>query len=353
LEVRAFAPPPLVEKGENATVRVALRNGRLLPAFRLDVAVRAKNGFAEHWNETVLVTALRGREEKDLRFGVKSDYCGRIRVAIDEVCVRDVFSLLSFVKRPAVDLHTAVLPELREIADAFEYRPANLPEGESFSPYRPGDDPSEIFDIREYADGDKYRRIHRKLSIKQNRLMVKEYALPVDDSVTLLIDLCVGKSDNYMAAVDAVLREAFSLSARLMDMGSPHRIGWFDAERDEVIFVAVRNENDMYEAMGGVLDITAYRGGMSGVFGLDLPHRRYSHLFLFIPSDDFACSDELEILSDRLSIYYVERGEEASSARAAANVDESAGAAARRGLLFGEARPIRLAGRTEAIDAAL
>ena len=52
-------------------------------------------------------------------------------------------------------------------------------DSDRFSTYKKGDDPSEIFDIREYADGDKIQRIHWKLSSKTGDLMVKEGSLPL------------------------------------------------------------------------------------------------------------------------------------------------------------------------------
>lgn len=69
-------------------------------------------------------------------------------------------------------------------------------DSDRFSTYKKGDDPSEIFDIREYADGDKIQRIHWKLSSKTGDLMVKEGSLPLMKEIHIFIDLC---SDRYKA----------------------------------------------------------------------------------------------------------------------------------------------------------
>ena len=63
-------------------------------------------------------------------------------------------------------------------------------DSDRFSTYKKGDDPSEIFDIREYADGDKIQRIHWKLSSKTGDLMVKEGSLPLMKEIHIFIDLC-------------------------------------------------------------------------------------------------------------------------------------------------------------------
>ena len=43
-----------------------------------------------------------------------------------------------------------------------------------YSGSRPGDDPGETFDIREYREGDSIRQIHWKLTGKMDRLIIRE-----------------------------------------------------------------------------------------------------------------------------------------------------------------------------------
>lgn len=46
-------------------------------------------------------------------------------------------------------------------------------DSDRFSLYKKGDDPSEIFDIRDFKDGDRFQQIHWKLSSKTGHYMVK------------------------------------------------------------------------------------------------------------------------------------------------------------------------------------
>jgi uncharacterized protein (DUF58 family) len=328
IEISLEEPQLISEKGQEITIHAEIRNKRLLPAARVDLMIGVKNGFSRYWSKSGIVSALNGRSAKVLSFTLQSDYCGKIRVCIEAIHVYDAMLFLRMSKRLGIELHTTVLPEIHPMAPRRSYPLMEQLEGDSFSPFKPGGDPSEIFDVREYVNGDKFRRVHWKLSLKQEKLMIKEYSSPMDDSVTLLIDLCVGAPDDYMEAVDAILDEAFSLSAHLIERDVLHRINWFDTEKDEMFSVKIRDEHDLYEAMGRVLGISVYQGRMMGVFSLDIRHRRYTHVFLFLPNEAPEYADELIPISDRLSVFYILR-EDAGETRPA---------------VWGDWVPVRLSG---------
>ena len=54
---------------------------------------------------------------------------------------------------------------------------------------RPGDDPSEVFDRREFRNGDKLSRVDWKLSAREKKMMVKEMSAPIPEPVCLLLGL--------------------------------------------------------------------------------------------------------------------------------------------------------------------
>ncbi len=89
-----------------------------------------------------------------------------------------------------------------------------------------GDDPSEIFNVREYRDGDKIRSIHWKQSAKADTLMVKEMSLPLGSSVGLII--------NSTGNLDLILDYIACLSFTLINQGCIHTVIWFDSKRNVI-----------------------------------------------------------------------------------------------------------------------
>ena len=55
-------------------------------------------------------------------------------------------------------------------------------DSDRFSDEKPGDDPSEIFDIREFKDGDRLNSIHWNLTVKTGKIMVKDFSFPLNNS---------------------------------------------------------------------------------------------------------------------------------------------------------------------------
>ena len=93
-----------------------------------------------------------------------------------QVKIWDLFHL--FGKRIETDgkEELSVLPEYYEAL--LEITPQireQLIESEEYDEKRPGDDPSQIFQIREYREGDRMQRIHWKASARTSQLMVKDY----------------------------------------------------------------------------------------------------------------------------------------------------------------------------------
>ncbi len=61
-------------------------------------------------------------------------------------------------------------------------------DSDEYSMRKAGYDPSETFAIREYQPGDRIRQIHWKLTEKFDSLMVRDYGLPIQNTVLLLLE---------------------------------------------------------------------------------------------------------------------------------------------------------------------
>ena len=98
---------------------------------------------------------------------------------------------------PGVLLPGGVPPAL-----ALGEQPLPDGEGDKYSPHKPGDDPTELFGLRPYREGDRLSRIHWKLSQKTGQTLVKELGLPVSERVLFLLDL-TGPGEEISLQLDA------------------------------------------------------------------------------------------------------------------------------------------------------
>lgn len=92
--------------------------------------------------------------------------------------------------------------------------------------------------VREYADGDSLRRVHWKLSAKQDKLMVKQSDLNLSSSAALVIDTSSDYADDLQAQceIDALLEAALAVARKIITEGSTAACVYRDeAEKTEIV----------------------------------------------------------------------------------------------------------------------
>lgn len=219
LRVKVICAAALSERGRTVTLKVTLRNRSLLPMAACRVAVRYKPVFsAENLPEEVcgMTVPLNPRGMGTVSVNLTPEHCGAVEVWVKSVRVSDLLGLTFLCKRVGYRDKIAILPEAFPMNAEFESKTASGEETCVFSEAKPGDDPSEIFMLREYRDGDRLNRIHWKLSSRSDNFIVKELSLPVNSRILVLCDF---SACDTPAHTDAVLDTAMTLCSFLVRSG--------------------------------------------------------------------------------------------------------------------------------------
>lgn len=181
-------------------------------------------------------TPLFPKNTQYLTVNLTAKHYGMINLKISAVKIVDIFRIF---KRKIKLVHdsgrlsacsVAVFPDLITLENnVSDYSDMGL-DTNSYSKFKKGDDPSEIFDIHEYAEGDKISRIHWKLTAKQDKTMVKDYSLPITNSILIAVDLSLKekKSEKSLLMYDTIIETVSSLSMHLTENDCPHKVMWYD-----------------------------------------------------------------------------------------------------------------------------
>lgn len=255
-KVAISIPKQVVGKNETFCLRFLVQGKSCLPEGPLVVWFSHRNCITGKWKRKKVVLAGGGRESYELY--AQSEYCAQFVFRIRRARIYDVFQIFSRRVRLLVDdsleKGVTVLPEGSEIADwPVRVNPNVMVESEVYSNTKSGDDVSEIFDIRDYAPGDRFNRIHWKLTSKMDRLMVKELGLPIDCSVLIFLELSsYDQGGEFLKYRDALFGALFSLSECMLEQGQVHYIAWKAADgRNEKRPVTCGE--DLYEVIGLLL----------------------------------------------------------------------------------------------------
>ena len=146
-----------------------------------------------------------------------------------------------------------VLPRICEVPVMVSRQSRDFAgESEDYSKERGGDDPSEVFKIRDYQPGDKLRSIHWKLTAKTDEMMVREQSLPLGCPVDFYLDLYQPAGHHgrkHETKRDSYLQIIASISHSLVLEGCRHHVIWFDSQRNDICRYRIEKEENIYEML--------------------------------------------------------------------------------------------------------
>lgn len=249
-------PISIAECGKPLTVRILLENRGMFPCLKFQCLLEQKNHF------------LRGRQKEWLQGGgaasgnnsfdyslVIEDY-GSYEVVLKKVRIYDLTGLFYVNKTIRCSGYVQVFPRMQEIGVHISEAARNFfGEAEVYDEFRPGDDHSELFQMREFRSGDKIQSIHWKLSAKQDELLVKEDSLPKACPAVLFLDY-KNEKQHRPEKVNAYLVILASISFSLMDAECAHYVAWYSNRHEDLIRVRVDDEESLFLFLSGYLQET-------------------------------------------------------------------------------------------------
>ncbi len=276
LGVRAKLAPgaAAARKGAGVSLLLTVTGRFLLPSGRVKLQVKAENALTgEYWDETLWATA--SRTPVTFTHKLSSPTCGRILCRITKARVYDYAGLFSRKVKLGPDAGCTVLfyPAIHPAATEFLHPDTPAAETDSLFAPRPGEDPAELFSLREYREGDRASRIHWKLSEKVGHTLVKEMGQPVEKQPFFLLEVNGSPEER-----DALLDVFATLSARLSEQGVGHRVGYLNADASLEV-IAIREAEELAPALGELL-LRIRTGDLPGLREADLPPDLSTGLYL-------------------------------------------------------------------------
>lgn len=284
LEVEFTSVVHVVNKGETMPVSVQIHNPTIFPVAFINVTVCFSNTFLEQdkENRQVFYVSVDSRSTTNASFSLKSDYAGSVIISLSGVRVFDYLKIFSLKKKVHGEIKVAVLPRYYELTGDLLKNGSKIQiESDYYSKTKSGDDPSEVFAIREYREGDRLQRIHWKLSLKQDQLMIKDFSEPLNCSVVIMADLGITGRDRLPDITDSLLECALSLSYSFMLKGQIHYLAWYDKKQGSSRRIRIVTENVFFDAVDGLLGSGPYFDivDLAAVYYSQYPNDQYTELF--------------------------------------------------------------------------
>lgn len=173
------------------------------------------------------------------------EYSGMNEVRIEKIQIYNSFSLFRMTVRIEAGISFLVMPEYREfpieLQKMFE---ENEGESERFSATKPGGDPSELYDIRDYRPGDRMNRIHWKFTAKNNRMMVQDYGFPIACDTAVFVDV-TGEGD--LGRTEKVMEILYYLAVKYTFAKKMFYVVWKDYGEGGVKRRIIMEQEEIYD----------------------------------------------------------------------------------------------------------
>lgn len=239
-----------LDKPARAVITLSIENrNRLLPLTKGIARVRYENTFSGDKGRLKIRFSVDAGKKRDRRIPVVMSNCGNVAITVEKVRIYDYLNIFAWTIGKHFETHNIlVLPPNKEMYLGKDrwYNETNE-DSDRFSLYKKGDDLSEIFDVREFVEGDRFQHIHWKLSTKIGKQMVKEGSLPLTKAIHIFMDLCVqGEKQERNHNVNLLVQGAYSISMYMIEHKIPQIYIWYDKKNGVVQEYSVEQEEELY-----------------------------------------------------------------------------------------------------------
>ena len=254
----SLATPMQGTRGEAAHVTIKVSNQSGLPVLLCRIKALAENLLTDERDEFDYFLSIGGKKEATADFMMKEDRCGCIRVRVEDVFVSDPLGLLNVQPKTLEIEHDGsgwiyFLPKATESQIPPEQLISYDMESYHYSPLKSGNDPAETFDVREYKDKDNVKAIHWKLTSKMDEIMVREFGLPIENKVMIVVDKSLEGKEDRIERIEHAADFVSSLSYTMLQNTVNHTVGWYNYLEKEFQTFRVEDENSFWNAVRGLI----------------------------------------------------------------------------------------------------
>ena len=244
----------LVPKNHPFSVQLCITNKSFIPVGKAEAHIEYYNVFSNQTTSFFLDMPIQPRNSQRITFQLSSKFCGIIKIRTVNIKIYDPMRLFRFKTGKNIRTEVAVMPEIHEITGTVTTIDRINEESNVFSENKPGDDPSEIFDLREYNPGDKLNRIHWKLSSKKDDFIVKEYSLPVDVPSVIFLDLkCYEDSEYTLPIFDTIIETFLSVSQLMLENERIHNVVFYSGRQKQFVEKSISSADDLAEVTRDII----------------------------------------------------------------------------------------------------
>ncbi|MCI8630994.1 MAG: DUF58 domain-containing protein [Firmicutes bacterium] len=216
--------------GQDMNIKLILKCPRPCAVGNIKADIVCRNNVFNTEKEMPYMLELGRGRRHEYSVPLDTNICGLRTIKIREMICYDFLGLFSHIKPLREEVTCIVYPYEAKMYVEFRKNTEREQPGDIYDGKKSGTDVSEVFGLREYAEGDSLQSIHWKLSGKMNKLIVREFGRPVNYHTLVLLSpsFLYSSIEVEEKTVNGVFDLGVSLSHALLNQNIAHFVGCFD-----------------------------------------------------------------------------------------------------------------------------
>ncbi len=239
-------------RGQDALCVMHLHNDSVLPILNIQGKLRVENTFTGLQKSRTVRASLLPKGSTSISVNVNDGHPGKMKVGLDKVRLCDALGLVSIPLKQEGSCNFTIMPSVHDVDVTYDLVESESFDNDVYSPYKKGADRSEVFQIREYEEGDNISQIHWKLSSKTDKLVVKDPSMPLDKRLAVVVDKSSANPVSLDSS-DALAELAVSIGMSLIEDELSFRVIHNDVNTSQVFEREVQFEEDLAETIPQLL----------------------------------------------------------------------------------------------------
>ena len=250
--------PPLGEKGKKIRAGISVKNKSSHMGIRYELTAQIRDSSGRKCGKRKFYGVLLPNGEETVWLAFNREYCGAMEIVADRVKVYDFLGIFYRSIKWNRRAQIKVMPQFELMPLEITRRTREFQaEAQEFSREKRGDDPSEIYQVREYRERDSLKDIHWKLSAREDQLMVKERSFPLGCVALIYIDC--GKEKRSAEGFSKMLETVASLSVTLVTEKCIHMAAWYEEKNERIVRWRITDEESACDMIWNLMEIQPYQ----------------------------------------------------------------------------------------------
>lgn len=249
--------PYSAEKGERLKFQVTVKNRFIVPCSCVYITAAMPNINGR--NEARLIFSLGALQKRLLNMTYDTEYRGEYEFTLEQAYFFDAFKLFKLKKKLDIKKNILVTPRIHDVSGGD----GSSAETEEESAVQSLDySGGERSFVRKYMDGDEIKRIHWKLSSKQEDYMVWQTAKNRSSNIYIVCDLTKPNADEKQSTLitDCVFEAALAFCLFNIKRDRQSVLSYYDFEKAISQNMPISDLNQIYRASEEAARVKSYSG---------------------------------------------------------------------------------------------